>query len=168
MRKLLVVLAVALVSVGMATAQGYIVVNTETVFKSIAAFNAAEAELERLGTARQAEIDAGFEQVEKLYNSYMQQRAMLSEAARAQQEKMIIDREAELSKRQEDVFGPEGELMKRRTELMKPIEDRVKNAIAGYAKQRGGALVLDIAQNPMVLYYDPAADHTQAIINLVK
>lgn len=168
MKKLLVVLTVIWVSAGVASAQNYIVVNTETVFKSIAAFNAAETELENLGKARQAEIDAGFEQVEKQYNAYMQQKQMLGDAARAQQEKQIIDREAALSKRQEEVFGPEGELMKRRVALMTPIEERVKKAIESYAKQRGAALVLDIAQNPMVLYYNPSADHTQAIINIVK
>ena len=168
MKKLLVVLAIFCLSAGTAMAQGYVVVNTETVFKSIAAFNAAEAELERLGKARQDEIDAGFDQGERMYNSYMQQKAMLGEAARAQQEKAIIDRETALNKRQEEAFGPEGELMKRRTELMKPIEDKVKKAIADYATRQGGVLVLDIAQNPTILYYAPAADRTQEIINLVK
>jgi outer membrane protein len=158
----------ALMSAGAAMAQGYVVVNSETVFKSIAAFTVAEAELERLGKARQGEIDAGFEQVEAMYNAYMQQKPMLGEAARAQQEKAIIDRETALGKRQEEAFGPEGELRKRREELMKPIEERVKKTIADYAKQRGAVLVMDIAQNPSVLYYDPAADHTQAIINLLK
>jgi outer membrane protein len=167
MKKLLVSLVMVLAGVGMASAQGYVVVNTETVFKSIAAFNAAEAELERLGKTRQAEIDAGFDQVETMYNSYMQQKPMLGEAARAQQEKTIIERETALNKRQQDVFGPEGELMKRRTELMKPIEDKVKKAIADYGA-RSGVLVLDVAQNPMVLYYAPSADRTQEIINLVK
>ncbi len=159
--------AMALVGVVAASAQSYVVVDSEKVFKSIAAFNTAEAELERLGQTRQSEIDAGFDQVENMYNSYMQQKAMLSEAARAQQEKAIIDRETALNKRQEEVFGPEGELMKRRTSLMQPIEDRVKKSIADYGA-RTGALVLDIAQNPTVLYYSPAADRTQEIINLLK
>ena len=168
MKKLFVLLVVALSSVSVASAQGYIVVNTETVFKSIAAFKSAEAELESLGKARQAEIDAGFDQVERMYNAYMQQRSMLGEAARAQQEKTIIDRETALNKRQEEVFGPEGELAKRREELMKPIRERVTKAVADYAARQGGVLVLDIAQNPTVLYYTPAADRTKEIINLVK
>ncbi len=167
MKKLFIIAALALVSMA-AGAQNYIVVNTETIFKSISSYTSATNTLDQLAKTRQSEIDAAFAQIETMYNAYMQQKAMLGEAARAQQEKVIIDREAEATKRQEDIFGPEGEMMKRRTELLKPIEDRVLNAIKSYAATVGGALVLDVAENPMVLYYAPSVDRTQEIINMLR
>ncbi len=167
MKRVLISVALALVST-CAWAQSYLVVDTEKVFESLSSYTAATAELEKLGETRQAEIDAAFKQVEQMYNSYMEQRGVLTDLARQQREKAIIDRETEINKRQEAIFGPEGELMKRREALMKPIRDRVFKAISDYAVRMGGALVLDIASNPSVLYYSPAADKTQEIINLVK
>ncbi len=159
-------LIAAMVLVGMAVnAQNVIVVNSGKVFESMAAFKAAETELETLGKTRQAEIDAAFAQVETMYNSYMQQKSVLGEAARAQQEKAIIDRETAATERQEEIFGPDGELMKRRETLMNPIEERVKNAVTGYAQRVGATVVLEADG---ALYFNPAADRTQEIINLLK
>jgi outer membrane protein len=168
MKKVLFIAALMVTGLTAARAQNYIVVNTETIFKAIPAYNSANTELDRLGETRQAEIDSAFEQVEVMYNAYMQQKQYLAEAARQQREKAILDREAEITKRQEEIFGPEGELMQRRVALIKPIQDRVFKAIADYAKRNGDALVLDVASNPAVLYYSPAADKTQEIIKLVK
>lgn len=151
-----------------ASAQNVVVVNSQTVFKSIAAYNAAETQLENLAKARQGEVDNAFKQVEAMYNSYMEQKQYLTEMARQQREQAIVTREEEATKRQEAIFGPEGELMKKRVELVKPIQDRVFGIIKEYANRTGAAVVIDIASNPNVLYYSPVADKTQDIINLVK
>lgn len=164
MKKLLFLVVFALVGFT-AAAQGVIVVNSAEVFESMASFKAAEAELKSLGEARQAEIGAQFAQIETLYNSYMQQKAVLGEAARAQQEQNIIDRETAASKRQEEVFGPDGELAKRRETLMTPIQERVESVVGSYASKRGVAVVLEKEQ---ALWMSPTADVTQEIINLLK
>jgi outer membrane protein len=151
-----------------ASAQNYMVVNTETVFTSMATYTNAEASLERLGEQYQREIDDAFAGVEKRYNDYIAQKPYLSESSRVAHEGAILDREAEIQERQESLFGPEGELMKKRVEIIKPIQDRVFEAINRYAQSNGFALVIDLANNPTVLYYSPAADKTQEIIKLVK
>ncbi len=167
--KKFIILSAAMALMGfVANAQNYMVVNTETVFKAMAAYTNAEASLESLGQQYQKEIDDAFAGVEKMYNDYIGQRAYLSESTRASREKAILDREAEIIQRQESLFGPDGELMRKRVEVIKPIQDRVFEAINRYAQANGFALAIDIANNPTVLYYSPAADKTKAIIELVK
>ncbi len=167
--KKFIILSAVLTLVGFtASAQNYMVVNTETVFMSMAAYTNAEASLERLGEQYQTEIDDAFAEVEKMYNDYVAQKPYLSESSRSTREAAILDREAEILERQESLFGPEGELMKKRVEMVKPIQDRVFEAINRYAQANGFALVIDLANNPTVLYYSSAADKTQAIIELVK
>lgn len=151
-----------------AVAQNYMVVNTETVFKSMAAYANAESSLETLGEQYQREIDDAYAAVEKMYNDYIAQKPYLSESSRATREEAILDREAQILERQESLFGPEGELMKRRVEMIKPIQDRVFETINRYAQTNGFALVIDLANNPTVLYHSSAADKTQEIIKLVK
>ena len=167
MKKMVFTLALVLVSAA-AMAQNYIVVNSEKIFKSIPAYNSAIEALDKLAQSYQEQVDAKFEEVEKLYNAYMQRKATLSEASQQANEENIIKKEQEATEFQESIFGTDGELMKKRLELIQPIQKQVFAAIEEYAKQKGYDMVIDIAQNATMLYYSPKADHTEAIIALLK
>ena len=168
MKRLILTLVLALMTAGLASAQNYMVVDSEKIFKSIPDYNAALQQIETLSEQYQQRVDAKFAEVESLYNSYMQQRAALSEASRQQYEQRILSLEDEATEYQESLFGTEGELMSKRVELIQPIQERVFNAIEGYSKQYGYDLVLDISANPTVLYYSSKVDFTNRIIENLK
>ena len=150
------------------SAQNYMVVDSEKVFKSLSTYNNALEQIEQLSAQYQAKVDAKFQEVERLYNSYMQQRAALSEATRQQREQQILQKEQEATEYQESIFGTDGELMKKRMELIQPIQQRVFSTIERYATQYGYDLVIDISANPTVLYYSSKVDYTQQIINALR
>ena len=168
MKRLILTLALTLGIAASALAQNYAVVNSEKVFKSVEKYNAAITQLDELAKQYQAQVDAKFEEVEKLYNAYMQRKASLSQASQQANEENIIKKEQEATEFQEKIFGTEGELMKKRLELIQPIQKQVFATIEEYAKQKGYDMVIDIAQNATMLYYSPKADHTEAIIALLK
>ena len=152
-----------------AGAQNVVTVDSEKIFKSIEAYNEALKSIDKLGEQYQKQVDAKFEEVEALYNNYVNyQRAYLSESARTAREQEILNKEEEATKYQESLFGQDGELMKRRVELIKPIQERVFTAIANYAKANGVDLVVDKAANPTLMYESEKIDRTQAIIDLLK
>ena len=157
-----------LVTASGAFTQGTMVVHTEKIFKSLPAYNDAIAQIDNMGAEYQKKVDEAYANIEKMYNTYMAQKAYLNEATRQSREDAIIQREQEAGKYQESIFGPEGELMKKRIEMIKPIQDLVFAAINQYAQGQGYTLVIDIANNPSVLYYAPNSDKTNEIINLVK
>ena len=167
MKKMVLTLALVLVGAA-AMAQNCIVVNSEKVFKSIAAYNTAIEELDQLAKNYQEYIDAKFEEVEKLYNSYQQQKASLSEATRQQWEEVILQKEQQATEYQEQLFGQEGQLMKTRIEKIKPIQEKVFAAIEAYAKQVGAELVIDSANNPTLLYNSAAVERTDEVIATLK
>ena len=168
MKRLILTLALVLSISASALAQNYAVVNSEKVFKSVEKYNAAITQLDELAKQYQAQVDAKFEEVEKLYNAYMQRKASLSQASQQANEENIIKKEQEATEFQESIFGTDGELMKKRLELIQPIQKQVFAAIEEYAKQKGYDMVIDVAQNATMLYYSPKADHTEAIIALLK
>jgi outer membrane protein len=168
MRKIIIALMAVLMTAGIASAQNYMVVDSEKVFKSITEYNDALEQIEKLATQYQKEVDAKFANVEKMYNSYMQQRASLSLSAQQQQEQLILQREAEATEYQESLFGSDGELMKRRISLIQPIQERVFNTIESFSKQYGYDLVIDISANPTILYYSTKVDFTERIIEALK
>lgn len=163
------VFTMALVLMGVAAmAQNYIVVNSEKIFKSIAAYNTAIEELDKLAKNYQEWVDAKFEEVEQLYNNYQQQRASLSESSRQQWETVILEKEQQATKYQEELFGQEGTLMKQRIEKIKPIQEKVFAAIEAYAKQVGAEVVIDSSNNPTLLYNTPSVERTDEVIATLK
>lgn len=167
-RFMILTAAMVMASAGMAFAQKYVVVNSEKIFKSIDEYNNAITSLDEMSKQYQKDVDAKFEQIEALYNSYVSQKASLSAQMRTQLENQILEQEKAATEYQESLFGADGVIMKKRIELIQPIQSRVFSAIEKYAKENGYEMVLDIASNPNVLYSADSLDHSEAIINLLK
>lgn len=168
MKKMIIALMAVVMSVGVASAQNYMVIDSEKVFKSVAAYNEALEDIEKLATQYQDAVDKKFAEVENLYNSYMQQRSSLSMSAQQQYEQLILQKEAEATEYQESLFGTDGTLMNKRLELIQPIQERVFNTIESFSKQYGYDLVIDISTNPTILYYSTKVDFTDRIIEALK
>ncbi len=166
--KRLFLLAMFVLTVGTLSAQNCIIVNSEKVFKSIDAYNQALTALDELAKQYQQDVDSRFGQVEQLYNTYMEEKASLSQRARQEREEQIIALEKETNKYQESIFGKEGTLMNKRKELIEPIQKKVFAAIEVYAQKVNAAAVIDSANNPTLLYKSASADHTQQVIDLLK
>ncbi len=168
MRRVILAIVAVLFAAGVASAQNYMVVDSEKVFKSLAEYNSALEQIDNLSKSYQEAVDAKFQEVENLYNSYMQQRSYLSASSRQQVEQQILDLEAQATEYQESLFGVDGELMKRRMELIQPIQNKVFTAIENLSKQYGYDLVIDVAANPTVLYYSEKVNYTERIIESLK
>ena len=159
--KRLILIAAFILTAGTLAAQNYIIVNSEKVFKSVAAYNKAISDLDELAKQYQEQVDAKFAEVEALYNAYMNQKASLSATTRQTREK-------EAQTFQESLFGNDGALMKKRIEMIEPIQKKVFAAIEAYAKQAGADVVLDSANNPTLLYTNPSVERTQQLIDILK
>lgn len=167
MKRLILTLALVL-SAAFASAQNYAVVNSEKIFKSIDQYNQAISQLDQMANDYQTKVDAKFEEVEKIYNAYMQRRSQLSAASQQANEENILKLEQEAQKYQESIFGTDGELMKKRLELIQPIQKKVFDTIKQYAEKKGYDMIIDISQNATMLYYSEHADHTDEIIAILK
>ena len=168
MKRVLLTIVALVFAVGITSAQNYMVVNSEKVFKSLADYNKALEQIESLSESYQKQVDTKFAEVENLYNAYMSRKSSLSAGERQQWEQTILSKESEATTLQETLFGAEGELMKRRMELIQPVQQRVFATLESLAKQYGYDLVIDISANPLVLYYSNKVDFTDKIIESLK
>lgn len=168
MKRVLLAIVAMVMTAGIASAQNYMVIDSEKVFKSIDNYNKALEEIETLSATYQKQVDAKFQEVEAYYNSYAQQRASLSAADRQRMEQTILAMEAAATEYQESLFGTDGELMKRRVALIQPIQKQVFDTIETFSKQYGYDLVIDISANPTVLYYSEKVNFTDKIIEALK
>lgn len=168
MKKFLIMAALAIFAAGTASSQNYMVVNTENIFKALPEYTRAVQEIDSAAKQYQTNIDEAYDQLEQMYETYMSQKSSMSQSSRQQREETILNNEKKIVEYQESIFGENGKMTQMQKDKLEPFQKKVMDTITKYASDNGFSLVLDVATNPLVVYYNPAVDKTQQIIAILK
>lgn len=145
-------------------AQHYCVIDSKYILERMTDYKDAQTKLDQLSKAWQTEIDSMMGVVDRMYKTYQAERPMLSDEVRKKREDDIVAKERAAKELQKQRFGYEGDLFKQRQDLVKPIQDRVYNAVQRVATQRGYDLVLDKAGGVTMFYADPKLDRSDDVL----
>jgi len=167
MKKLIMALSLLVASAFMTQAQKYAFVDTEYIMENIPEYAAAQDKLNDLSVEWQKEIEEKFAEIDKLYKSYQSESVLLPEDMKRKREEEIIQKEREAKELQKKRFGQEGDLFRKRQELVKPIQDKVYNAIEEIANTKGYAFVFDKAGNMTMLYASPRFDLSDEVLRKI-
>ena len=77
----------------------------------------------------------------------------------------IQKKEAELKDYQKKVFGFGGLFFLKKQELIKPIQDKVWDAVDKVAKQNNLAILFDKSGELVMIYTDPRYDYTDFVLD---
>jgi outer membrane protein len=147
--------------------QKYAYVDTEYILDNIPEFQDAQDELDELSKNWQKEIEASYTLVSDLYKKYQAESVLLPEDVKKKREDEIVKKEQEVKELQRKYFGPEGDLYQKRQELVKPIQEKVYNAIETIAATRNYAFVFDKAGGMSLLYTNPEFDISDDVLDEV-
>lgn len=150
-----------------ANAQRYIVIDSKYILDKMVEYKDAQTRIDKLSEEWQKDIDNRMQEVDRMYKTYQAERAMLSEEMRKKREDEIIAKEQAVKELQKQRFGYEGELFKERQKLIKPIQDKVFNAVQKYATQRAYDLVFDKAGGVTLFYADPKLDKSDEVLKIL-
>ena len=89
---------------------------------------------------------------------------MLSEDLRKKREDQLFIKEKKLRDLQRQRFGFEGDLFKKRQELIKPVQDKVYNAVQKLAVARGYDFILDKSEGITVIFADPKLEKSDDVL----
>lgn len=152
---------VAFVSYG----QKFAFVDTEYILENIPEYDLAQDQLDELSVQWQKEIEEKFADIDKLYKSYRAESALLPEDMKKKREEEIINKEKEAKKLQKQRFGKEGDLFKKRQELIKPIQDRVYDAVSEIAETKNLAIIFDRSGSLTMLYGNAKYDLSDEVLD---
>ena len=164
MKKKLLILGLALVSVLTVSAQKFALIDMEYILKNVPAYERANEQLNQVSKKWQAEVEALNTEASTMYKNYQNEVVFLSQEQKKQRQEEIMKKEKEASDRKRKYFGPEGELFKKRTSLMTPIQDEIYNAVKDLADQRGYSLVVDRASDSGIIYGSPKIDISNEVL----
>ena len=152
-------------SYGSSFGQKYAYVDTEYILDNIPEYKDAQSELDQLSKQWQKDIEQKFKEIDNLYKSFQAESVLLPEDVKKKREAEIINSEKDAKDLQKKRFGKDGDLFKKRQELVKPIQDKIYNAIEKRAQDKSYIFIFDKAGSLTIIYSDPKYDISDDILD---
>ncbi|MBL7774316.1 MAG: OmpH family outer membrane protein [Chitinophagaceae bacterium] len=163
MKKLILIASLFLATFHL-QAQRYCVIDSRYILDNMPEYKQAQTKLDEASQTWQKEIDGKLQDVDRMYKAYQAEQVMLSDEMKKKREDEIVKKEKEAKELQKKRFGQDGDLFKKRQELVKPVQDKVYNAVQKLAVSKGYELVFDKSSDLSVFYNDNKLDKSDDIL----
>lgn len=149
---------------GAVQAQKFAYVNTDEILEHMPEFYAAQAQLNQMSAQWQEEIEAKYEALRVMEESYKAEKILLSKEMVLRREEDIRKTRTEAQEMQRAKFGVGGELFTQREQLIQPVQNAIAEAIKDIASSSGYMVIFDKSNQSNMLYTNPKYDVTDRVI----
>jgi outer membrane protein len=102
------------------------------------------------------------------YDDYDKRKLIMTDQTRAETEAELVKLEQQVTDYREKKFGTNGELFQKQDELMKPVQNKIFNAIQDVAKDEDLDFVFDKSGDVLLLYAKDEYDITTKVMDKLK
>ena len=102
-----------------------------------------------------------------MYRAYQQEKVLLTDKIKTKREEAIIVKENDAKNLQQKYFGPEGQLFTKRQELIRPIQNKIHDAIKELAKTYKYQMIFDSSSDLIMLHKDNNLDQSDKVLELM-
>ena len=156
------VLTFLLIPVSFAQKFGY--VDTNYILGRLPEYKEAQAEIEKLAQGWEAEIQEMYKEAESMEAAFQAEEVLLTVDMRTDRQTEIDRHWKEIKDYQKQVFGFEGLYFLKKKELIKPVQDKVFEAVERVAKNNRLQIVFDKSGDLVMIYTDPIHDYTDFVL----
>ncbi|WP_443946220.1 OmpH family outer membrane protein [Pedobacter sp. AW1-32] len=148
-----------------AFAQKFAYIDTEYILKQLPEYKSALSQLDVASKQWQQQVDQNFSEIDRMYKAYQADQVLLTDDMRKRRENDIIEKEKQAKEFQRQKFGPDGELFQSRSRLLKPIQDKVADAVKQIAKAKYLDFIFDkSSEATMMIYASSSYDLSNDVI----
>jgi outer membrane protein len=163
--KKLILSAAAMILLSVAVvAQRYAVIDSKYILDKMPEYKDAQKKLDQFSELWQQEIEQRQTAMDKMVKDFEAEQVLLPDNLKKKREDEIYNKEKELRDLQRKRFGFEGDLFKKRQELIKPVQDKVYNAVQQMAIQKQYDFILDKSEGITIIFADPKLDKSDEIL----
>jgi len=150
---------------GTTYAQKFGYIDSEYILKKMPEYKEAQKELDKLSSGWQKEIEEKKQEVDKLKEDFQAEEVLLTETMKTERLEEISLKEKELKEYQKKIFGFDGLLFLKRQDLMKPVQDKLYEAVEKVAKAKRLQFLFDKSGDLVMLYTNPIHDYTDYVLD---
>ena len=159
------ILFLALFSFGTISAQKFGYIDTDYVLSKMPEYQEAQAEIDKLSQGWQEEIKEMSRNIESMYDELQAEEVLLTTDLKNERLEQIAAKEKELKEYQKKIFGFEGLFFLKKKELVKPVQDKIFDAVEKVCKEQRLAIMFDKAGDLVMIYTDPRHDYTDYVLD---
>ncbi len=146
------------------TAQKYGYIDSKYIMEQMPEYHENKEKLDKLSEKWQKEIEDRYTVLRKRKESLAQEEVLLPDDVREKRKEEIKQLEEEVMQLQRLYFGVNGELFQKRQELIKPIQDKIFEALEKVASKGNYTFVFDKANQSNLIYADPKNDLSKKVL----
>ncbi len=140
-------------------------VDSNTIMDNLPDAQDAKQKLDGLIQGWQKELKDMQSQWQTKYDDYQKRKLIMTEQTRSDMETELVKLEQQITDYREKKFGTNGELFQKQDEVMKPVQNKIFNAIQDVAKEDDLDFVFDKSGDVMLLYAKEQYDITPRVMN---
>jgi len=145
-------------------AQKFGYVNTNFILNKMPEYTEAKAEIEKLSQGWQEEIQGMQKEITAMYSALQAEEILLTPEMKEERTNSINKKEDYLKEYQKKVFGFEGLFFLKKKELIKPVQDKVYDAVEKVAHDHRLQFIFDKSGELVMIYTDPIHDYTDYVL----
>ncbi|MBI3501197.1 MAG: OmpH family outer membrane protein [Bacteroidetes bacterium] len=145
-------------------AQKVAYVDLDYILNAVPEYKNAQDQLDKISLGWQKEIENKLAEVDRLYKSFQSEEILLTQDMKKKREDEIIAKEKEAKELQKQRFGVDGDLYKKRQELVKPVQDKVYNAIKALSEKEMIAIMFNKSAELNILFANPKYDKSEEVL----
>ncbi len=159
------VLTLAMVfGTGIALSQKYAYIDSDYILSNMPEYAEAKEKLDKLAERWTKEIEERYAVLQMKKDNFAREEVLLPAEERKKREEEIKKLETEAMQMQKTRFGVNGDYFQKRQELIKPIQDRVYDAMQKVASKRSYSFVFDKANQSNLVYADSKYDISDLVL----
>ena len=143
-------------------------VDSDTIMENLPDAQDANQKLDALVKEWQTELSKLEQEWKTKYDDYDKRKLIMTDQTRAETEQELIKLEKQVGEFREKKFGNNGELFQKQDEIMKPVQNKVFNAITDIAKEEELDFVFDRSGDVLLLYAKEEYDITANVLEKLK
>jgi outer membrane protein len=169
MKRIYVVFSIVMILQALSFAQlriGY--VDSDTIMDNFPDAQDANQKLDALVREWQDELNKLENNWKTKYDDYEKRKLIMTDQTRSEVEGELVKLEKQIADYREKKFGTDGELFQKQDELMRPVQNKVFNAIQEVAEEEDLDFVFDRSGDIMLLYAKEEYDLTTQVLDRLK
>ena len=163
MKTLFLVLAL-IFGTGFAQAQKYAYIDSDYILNKMPEYADAKAKLDKLADRWTKEIERRYEVLQMKKENFAREEVLLPSEERKKRSEEIEQLETEAMQMQSARFGVKGDYFQKRQELIKPIQERVYEAMQTVASRKKYVMVFDKANQSNLVFADAKLDISDLVL----
>ncbi len=149
---------------GFANAQKYAYIDSDYILNKLPEYNEAKDQLDKLAERWTKEIEERYEVLKTKKDNFAREEVLLPNEEKTKRLEEIETMESEAMQMQRQRFGVGGDYFSKRQELIKPIQDKVFDAMQQVASRRNYSFVFDKANQSNLVYADSKMDISDEVL----